>query len=88
MACLQDQIIVQDYSIDPPLHYPFSYLFPIEKESTEMNGRIPRKWWQFWGEQNILIQKKLKFLAFFSLNSNIREIINDLEIVKCILENI
>lgn len=90
---LQDQIIVQDYSTDPPLHSLFSYFsyspfLSILRGSTEMTGRIPRSWWQFWvADQNVLLQKKLKCLAMFTLGNNIRKIINDLEIIKCILEN-
>ena len=40
------------------------------------------------GRSKYLIPKKLKFLPMFSMDNNIMEIINDLKIIKTILENI
>lgn len=70
MECLQDQIIMQDYSTDLPLHIPFSYFscFPFLSVFRD-DLKNSKKVVAVLGRSKYFTSEKPKFLAMFTLDN-------------------
>lgn len=63
VACLQDQIIMQDYGTDPPLQSPFP-LFPLVERKYKDDWMNSKKVVAVWGRSRYFNSEKDKISGY------------------------